>query len=355
MSPKKYLGLFCIITFIILAIIAVTNYIVDPFMQYRVKDGKYILNPRFVNPGLLKNYDYDLLVMGSSMVQLLDMDLLRTKIPSKPLKIASGDMNTKELELLFSLASKEKTNTFIINLDIHKFFEQIEENRYSEYLYEDGWINDLKYLTSYEANKLTPVDLLLSKYIDGENEISPKIYYRTHIDKIGDFRLDLNFARYNVKRDYCIRQKPDTKDIYHRMVHRFEEFVSNMRLQEYTDKEFIFLLPPYSAVYWHAAKEDGYYAELIDFVDYVVNKLSPYDNIRVVCLYDSDFIVEVKTYADMVHYSPVRVEFIINALANKADDIDAYNLHTKINRLDSLVSKFEVEHADWLKCDGNYY
>lgn len=351
MSSRKFLLWFSIISVFIILLICITNYIVDPFMQYRVKDGKYIINPRFVNPGLLKNYDYDLLLIGSSMVQLLDMDLLRKKIPSKPLKAASGDMNIKEIELIYSLAKKEEVKTFIINLDLHKFFLEEVDIRYPEYLYKSSLINNLRYLLSYETNRFTPIDIIVSEYLTKEENISPKLYNRTKIDKIGDFSLDLIFSSYNVKQDFCRRYRPDTTGIYSRMTSRFDQFFSRMQFEEYRDKEFILFLPPYSVVYWHAAKIDGYYNEMIDFLYYILEKSDSYDNIRIVCMYDSDFITEVNTYADMVHFSPIRVESITNIIAEESVALTLKNIDSNINKLDSLVTHFEVEYADWLICD----
>lgn len=348
MSSKKYILWFCIFSLIIISVISVTNYIVDPFMKYRVKDGEYILNPRFVNPGLLKNYDYDLLVIGSSMVQLFDMDMLRKKMPSKPLKAASGDMNIEELELIFSLAKKEDVNTFIINLDLHKFFEVNENNRYAEYLYKDGLLNDLKYLLSYEANKFTPVDIAVSRDIRKEGITTPKLYNRTKIDRIGDFSTDLNFDHLNVIRDFRTRVRPDTTDIYNRMTSRFDEFLSAMNFEKYKDKEFIFFLPPYSVVYWYAAQKDGYYRQLTDFIRYVVNKTKGYENIRIVSLYDSEFIVEADTYADMVHFSPIRMEFVMDAIADKSNNLNPDNLEDHLNKLDNIIRDFRIEYQGWL-------
>ncbi|MDR1501699.1 MAG: hypothetical protein LBT43_04515, partial [Prevotella sp.] len=69
-TSKSFLTAFAISAVLVLFIIGLTCYIVDPFLQFRVNPkSRYILNPRFVNGGLAKNYEYNTALIGSSMVQ----------------------------------------------------------------------------------------------------------------------------------------------------------------------------------------------------------------------------------------------------------------------------------------------
>jgi len=323
-------------------------------MQFRVKDGRYLLNPRLVNMGLIKNYDYDMLLIGSSMVQVLDMNMIQEKTSSKPLKIASGDMNLKEIELMFSLSKKERVKTYIINLDYNKFFADEEPNRYEDYSYKDGPLNKIKYFVNYETNRFTPVDILLNEYISRQkDEISASLQYKTVIAKIGDFSPNLHLSDFFVKEDLCNRIIPDTTNIYNRMISRFDKFLTNINPSNYPDKEFIFFLPPYSAVYWHAVKEDGYYEKMIDFTKYILEKTKYLENVRIVCMHDADFIVEVRSYADMLHFSSQRNEAIITNLFGHSSDLTLGNYSERMKKFDNMINNFEKENHEWLQCDVN--
>lgn len=71
---KKYTVKFLIVLpFLIVSIITI-NYIIDPYQQYR-KSSYYTFStkkPRYLNAGLVKNYDYDSLIIGSSMMANFD-------------------------------------------------------------------------------------------------------------------------------------------------------------------------------------------------------------------------------------------------------------------------------------------
>ena len=88
MAKKWLLRLLALILAIVLLMCACA-YLVDPYMQYRVRDNQYLLNSRLVTPGLIKNYDYDTVLIGSSMIQNTDMGLFRETLGGSPLKITT--------------------------------------------------------------------------------------------------------------------------------------------------------------------------------------------------------------------------------------------------------------------------
>ncbi len=90
-SAKRWIVCFFAGTLVVSILMSAIVYIVDPFFQFRFKDHAYYFTGRFVNAGLIKNYeDYDTVVVGSSMVGNFKMDLFREKLGAKPLKIEEG-------------------------------------------------------------------------------------------------------------------------------------------------------------------------------------------------------------------------------------------------------------------------
>jgi len=345
MTSKKYLFWFGSATIFILALICLVNYIVDPFMQYRIKDGKYILNPRYVNPGLLKNYDYDYILMGSSMIQMFDMSVLKNELSVKPLKVSSGDMNLSEMELLYSLVKKNDVNAFLINLDLGKFNSTNDEIRYADYLVKGDLINKLRYFIAYETNRFTLPDIYFTEYFKRAKEVAPQLSAKVNIDQIGDYSYIIYTSKRLVITDYNNRKIPDLNGMYDRLCSRFDELMSHLEVEKYTDKEFTFFLPPYSAVYWFSAKKDGYYPIYKDFVKYMLENTEKYKNVNFICLYDSDYITELDTYSDMMHYSPGRVDGIMEAIINKDRILNINNVDAVFSKVDSLVVVCRKENA----------
>ena len=89
-NAKKWVLIFLSLTLAILIGLAAIAYIIDPFFQFRVRDNTYKLSSWFVSSGLIENYDYDTLIIGSSMTQNFTMDVVREELGVHPLKIGIG-------------------------------------------------------------------------------------------------------------------------------------------------------------------------------------------------------------------------------------------------------------------------
>ena len=73
-NAKKYFFIFLTLIVSFMIIVCGLNIIVDPYFHYHSPLGKYgyELNSgveRYINDGILKNYDYNALIIGNSMVQ----------------------------------------------------------------------------------------------------------------------------------------------------------------------------------------------------------------------------------------------------------------------------------------------
>lgn len=354
-SSKRFLVILAILSIVLLSIIGTISYIVDPFMQFRVKeDSKYLLNPRLVNGGLIRNYTYNTAIIGSSMTQNYNLEILRRNPDVKPVKIATGGMNIKELEFVYSmLAERNIVNHFIINLDIPQFNLTYEEVRYPLYLYENGFLNKLNYLFGYDTFiRYVPVDLGLSVYLDNKKEIPLQYKLKTNIDDIGNNSLEENFNAEHVKKLFLSGKSVSHQlldGIDARMQQRLDTLLNNLALQQHQDVQYTFVLPPYSALYWYNSQKHNYYNNFIAFIRYMTKAMDKYSNVRIVCFFDIDEITNLNNYTDITHFSTRLSDKILENIDNQEYFLNMSNVDTRIQRLDSLVSAFQQENKSWLK------
>ena len=121
----------------LISLLCAVTYIVDPYFQYRVKDNSYMLNGYYVGPGLIRNYDYDTLIIGSSMTQNFDMDIFRENLGNSPLHIGLGAMNWTEIkEMLCFADSVGKATDYYVCVDLGGFRDN-RESRLATYLLDD--------------------------------------------------------------------------------------------------------------------------------------------------------------------------------------------------------------------------
>ena len=160
-SPKRWISAFFVIVFTIMMTLSGLAYIVDPFFQFRVKDNSYILNGWFVGSGLIKNYEYDTLILGSSMAQNFDMDLFREKLNVNPLHVCLGKINSIEVNELIQLAYETgKAERYYICVDMYAFSSDADTSRNPSYLLKSDLLSKIHYLLSYEPwFRYIPVDI----------------------------------------------------------------------------------------------------------------------------------------------------------------------------------------------------
>lgn len=354
-QSKRFVITFVISVFAILSIIATIIYWLDPFFQYRVRDNQYLLNPIYVNPGLARNYDYNTAIIGSSMVQNYDLSILRQDSLVKPLKLASGAMTIREMKLLYSQVNKEKTNTFIFNLDMIQFNEWLPASRYPKYLSGESILDKLQYFFTYESTvRFGLVDILLIPYmaIYDEDERAPKIKQKTNIDNIGSFSDE---SVYNdperIKQMYLEHRTvsyPFTLYMNSRIKENIDQLLITLDLENNKDKQFIFVLPPYSALYWHITKRDRYFYYLINNIKHLCRITENYSNVRIQFYYNLEPITDLNRYSDVTHFDPEISNYILKNLYNDDYRITKENMNQKLTEFDQRIIKYREDNKDWI-------
>lgn len=335
--------------------IGLISYIIDPFFQFRAKpDTRYFLNPRFVTGGLAKSYDYNTVVLGSSMAQNYNLNILRNiDTDSRPVKLSTGGMNCVEMEYIYSFIKKEQVKTFIINIDIPQFNAAFEEVRYPKYLYDNGILNKLKYLYGYETFvRFAPIDVGLTFYLKNEKNITPEYDMKTNIDNVGNTSLEVQYGADHVKGLYLSGwsvSEQVLEDMESRMQNRLDSMLARMTPDKYPDAEYIFVMPSYSALYWYHTKQEGYYDQFMSFTRYINKAISKYDNVRIAFFFDINEITNLDYYADITHFNPAISDKILENINNPVYKLDSSNIDYKLHRVDSLVNVFAEQNKDWLK------
>jgi hypothetical protein len=118
---------------------------------------------------------------------------------------------------------------------------------------------------------------------------------------------------------------------------------------KYPNAKFIFVMPPYSALYWYHARQKGYYDNFMNFAHYLNKAVSRYDNARIALFFDIEEVTDLNYYADITHFSPAISDKILENINNPAYNLTLSNIEYKLHRVDSLVSAFTEKNKDWLK------
>lgn len=317
---KKWLFRLLALTLSLVALMCVAAYWVDPYMQYRVRDNRYLLNSRLVTPGLIKNDDYDTVLIGSSMIQNTDMALFRETLGGKPLKITTGAISLKEIQKLTDKINQVgKAKNYYICLDQYLFAPEKWDDldRFPDYLMDDDFLNDYRYLLGYETwTRFMPIDLGLSAARALNISLPEKFTRAMSIDGMEDWRDDWAFGSESVLSLYAPPPKDKDYDLDRllgRMEGRFDEYLTHL---DFETGAYTFFFSPYSALFWNYAGEAGFGNLYLAFKTYAEERLLGMPNVKIFDFQNADFITDLEQYKDYTHYAPSVNDWMLRCFAS---------------------------------------
>ncbi|MBQ2901190.1 MAG: hypothetical protein IJE49_05025 [Agathobacter sp.] len=344
---KKWIVSFVGIVLSIMLILSTIAYSIDPFFQFRTKDDSYMLSGWFVSSGLIKNYDYDMLILGSSMTQNFDMDVIREELKVNPLHIGLGGINSREIGELIGLAYETgNAEKFFVGVDMSIFTTDTNESRIPSYLLKDDMLSKFRYLLSYEVwFRYIPVDIAFMM-LDGLGvELPIKFEYSKSIDKLEDWSLDYSFGEEIVLANYIggkyAVSNVNTDDLYSRMVKNIDNFIANF---DFEKGEHVFFFPPYSSLYWCNAQEQGYFDMYMQAKEYFVNNVSEYD-VKVYDFQYAELTTNLDNYRDTSHYSSEVNDWMVKCFASQEYIVTKENLDMNKEILTTNTNAFRKKYA----------
>ena len=301
---KNWILTFLCVLLVFVFLIGLTAYLVDPFYQFRYGSNTYFNNTaKFPGPGLVKNFEYDTLILGSSMAQNFDMDLFRQELEVEPLHIGIGGMGIDELLAYLELSEQTgRCRNYYIGIEQYMLTESIVF-RTADYLFWDDPISVAKYLFSYEAwFRYIPLDVVLSMCNLMPVDLPDKIRKAADIDYLGNWETDYVFGEDAVIRNYLSNEygvsSVENDGLYDRMTQWTDELFERLPGEK---TRYHFFFPPYSVLFWYDARNDGYLEEYLQIKQYFLDKAQMY-GIEVYDFQSADFVFDLENYKDITHY-----------------------------------------------------
>lgn len=320
LSSAQWLRRFLALALAVLAVLAVLVYIIDPYYNYRAYDHKYKLDKIFSVPGVVKNYDYDAIVIGSSMTQNFDMDSFRQELGQNPIKATLGGITGKEISALFKLAQDSgHAQTYYICIDNSVLSADSQEQRFPDYLMDFSLLNDYKYFWGYEAwMRFIPLNLGLLAADSLGIELPQRFSEARSIDLMGDWAYRYEFSADRVLSIYSESDNGaainvDMAGISENALDNCEVFVDSLDLSR---GDIVFFFPPYSSLLWYSNMQSGELELSLELKRHFMELVEGYDNVKVYDFQGAEFTSDLDNYMDLSHYSPEINDFMVSCFAS---------------------------------------
>lgn len=347
MSYKTFfIGALCSILSVIL-ILGSIMIIVDPFFHYHAPlDGfEYqIHNQRYQNDGILRNFEYDSVIIGTSMTENFSASLWDELFDAKTVKVSlSGSFLKESAERLErAFASNDQIKYVVRSLDFYSLNvskDLISEYNYPSYLYDDNIFNDVKYIfnKSVWANEVLPVF-----YNTKHNIKTPNFdeAYRWADDFV--YGKQAVLERYN-RSDKLETLSADISDLKQGIRENLEQNVISFA-RDFKQTEFYLFFPPYSIVVWDNWQRQGVLEQNIEIMRYVSELLLEYENIHLFSLNDNfSLICDLNNYKDFEHYGDwINVKILENMKSGEGL-ITLENCNTHYDSLLNFYSSYNYD------------
>lgn len=352
MKSKEWLtGYFCIVLILVCAIGAMT-YFIDPYFHYHYPhtDKFYyeLSNERYQNDGIIKQFDYDAVITGTSMTELFKTSEMDALFGTQSIKVPYSGATYKEINdnLENALRYHPELKMVVRGLDMNRFLAKRDEMRYEPkeypiYLYNRNPIDDVKYLLNRDA--ILNICYMLTKDSMGITE--PGI---TSFDEYVFWQHNYTFGIHTVCPDGIASSGQEETGNHLSSEDKLiikgniEANVTSLA-KEYPNVTFYYFFTPYSALWWADLKTSNGWIRQIEAEQYVIELLLGYDNIRLYSFNNrTDITTDLNHYKDTLHYAAW-----INSLMLKWMHDGEYLL-TKDNYMDYL----EEERAFYAAFDS---
>ena len=291
------------------------TFIVDPFEQYRESSILPLYDQEsYNNPGIVKNYDYDAVILGTSMIEMSNPSVIdecfgvrSVKLPMRGSHVAQMGW---QLDHIFHAKEKrgETLDLAILAVDAYSLMGPVDDDEeIVDYLWNDDRLDDIKYLLNRDV-LLVKIPKLLKNM---GKDMSTK---RDDMYKW----VDIVFAAQSVYDSISITEQKSLTDPEYRIERSTENIERHIRTHvlAHPGTDFRIYMPPYSAGYWYVMGKEGLMEQQFRSRARVCELLLDLPNVKI---YDfssqQDWILDLDEYFDYSHHSSAVSDRIMRAMA----------------------------------------
>lgn len=312
MKPKVWIIGYLVLVIGALTVAGARVVKVDPFFHYHkpLTDVYYytLNNQRSQNDGIIKYFEYDALITGSSMTENFKTSEMDAIFGTNSIKVPFSGATYKEINdnLISALGKNPNLKIIVRGLDMANFWKdkdamRLELGEYPTYLYDRNPFNDVEYVFNRDVLFRRVFPMVLEN--DGEG-FQPGI---TSFDEYSNWMRVYTFG-VNAVCPNGIAYQGVGAPIYLTDTEReavlgtTQQNITSLA-EQYPEVTFYYFFTPYSAVWWQKLAEGGTVYKQIEAEKLIIEEILKYDNIKLYSFNNlTDITTDLNNYKDLTHY-----------------------------------------------------
>lgn len=299
--------------------------VIDPYFHYHkpMKSLAYrIYNERYQNDGIVKHFDYDALITGTSMTQNFKTSEMDALFGTHSIKVSFSGAAYKEVSenIERAISANSDLKMVVWGLDYNRFYEDFNATRYDSYptyLYDYNPFNDVKYF----FNKSIVIGDTYYNVITFTKEGR----HTTTFDEYNNWNGYHTFGKEAVLSQMTRPGK--TEDVVYRKLDQqnIEKNVLSL-VKAYPEVNFYLFWTPYSIISFDIENQNGTLKNVLKWEKEAIELMYPYENLHLYSFFDDfDMITNLDNYKDYLHYSEDINSYVLQSMANGKHEITADN------------------------------
>lgn len=307
-SGKKWTIAFLFAALVLLSGTGAVTAVIDPYFHYHKPLPQYqyvIENQRYQNNGIVKHFDYDAVVTGTSMSENFKTSEMNEIFGVNAVKVPFSGSSYKEINdnLKVAAAHNPKLKMIVRCLDYDDILSpadmmNYEEDSYPGYLYDDFLLNDAEYVLNKEillGDTLAVIDYTKAGGVT------------TDFDTYGNWMQGRTFGKEALDGLYERPEKAAAEtaitDGDYRMIR--DNITKNVTelANAYPQIDFYLFFSPYSIYFWDQINREGTLGRQLDAEKYAIELMLQSDNIHLFSFFtEYDMVCDLNNYKDILHY-----------------------------------------------------
>ncbi len=336
------------LTFAFLIMFAMFVIVIDPFFHYH-KPLEFLKpvvnNERYQNPGIARRFEYDSILIGSSMAQNFYVSELNEAFDCDTVKLTYPAIRTGNYKYMFEAAfDTHDINNVFMGLDIDPLIDTYGNYYFPlpEYLYDQNIFNDVEYVFNKEVLFGEAYQSVKHNYKGTVPDINEAYTWTGHFSK--ESAVGSIFWDYNVVNDpYEAPQYLDNAKM--NLGNNILPYIKTN-----PDTTFYIFYPPYNLLWWNWHLCRGDLNAVFDVLEYTTEQLLQYENVKLFFLHDVEKVVtNLELYKDYNHYNADVNSEIIQWFKDEKYRVYPETYMERITNFKDYVESFN--YVEWIETD----
>lgn len=326
-------------TVLLAALLIAFVVVVDPFFQLRIPETAVFENERYENAGIIRNSEYDTVIMGTSLVCNFRASWFDELTGGQTLKIGfrDGYLSDFDTGLRLAFRTEPEIKAVYFGLDTNILIRSDAERTVNLplYLYDNNPLNDV----SYYLNK--------DVYLRCANTLVERMKGKAiPLDEARIWSESSYFSQWQSLASYARPAVSATVLAENALYGAVDEnlAVIDAWVTEHPDTQFHLFLSPYSIIYWDRVTRQGRLEATLGALEYALPQLMEYENVTVHFFLDwEEVVTNMENYTDHVHFSPQVDRWVTEALITGDFIVTAETWQQHMDALETLSRSYDYD------------